>query len=271
MFGPCPTGRTQETMEGSRLLAGSAESSLLRLLQHRSGCSPNMSVCFVHLKFLLLADRYWTHENLHLPQPSILSKELLKTSQKLRVEIKVKVQIIIYKSECFNTYKNDKQDNAHTIRTQTFYTWWNPTEDVWPLLWRLGRFTGPVREPGWRVFLWRWSLVGGENSLHTKQAARSQSVHHFRICVSFFWACWCSSTNTQSWISPSLRCRAVCTTVWPDSLHKKKNSPSVTRRLITVPSFVMCVCVWVSCFWPPAQINGGGLSQEGRKTLKKFG
>lgn len=31
----------------------------------------------------------------------------------------------------------------------------------------------------------------------------------------------------------------------------------------------VCVCVWVSCFWPPAQINGGGLSQEGRKTLKK--
>lgn len=47
---------------------------------------------------------------------------------------------------------------------------------------------------------------------------------------------------------------------------EEKNSPSVTRRLITVPSFVMCVCVWVSCFWPPAQINGGGLSQEGRKT-----
>lgn len=52
--------------------------------------------------------------------------------------------------------------------------------------------------------------------------------------------------------------------------EEEKNSPSVTWRLITVLSFVMCVCVWVGRFWPQPRKMGEGWVRKGGKLKRNL-
>ncbi len=168
---------------------------------------------------------------------------LRSPSDDFRLAHRTTQQLVLYKSKCFNTYKNNKKDDTHThAHTHTHYQdkgvlyMMNPTEteDMWSLLWRLGGFTlslsAPVSDPGGGVFLWRCALVGRGNSLHIRQAAHSQSVYDIRLCVSLFKPVGAPAQVYAAAISPSRQCRVVCTTARPDSLLRNTETVRQTHH-----------------------------------------
>ena len=153
--------------------------------------------------------------------------------------------------KCFNTYKNNKKDITHThthTHTHTLSGCRRSIHDesyrdrghvISTATTRLlhALLVGSCHSSGLRSFpVMLWSEWKRKQSALQTGCSLTQSVHHFRLCVSWFEACWWFFTAVHSSVHPSdvmlfvwLRDQTPC---WGTQIQSDRHITDIVGKLV---------------------------------------